>query len=215
MMSKQLIVAFTGEGSTDEAFLGTIISRGLDDISGRNGRTFDLITFTWSGSSKGNATTNKIRTAYEEGAQIMFIHRDTDQHDRAFVLKNHFQPVLDQLEEEIQSAIHIVPLIIKHEQETWMLADLDILEEVLDGKMNRQNLNLPPNLETRTNTKELFKQIIRDANQGQSRGRGFKEDTVAEELADKIRLSQLARLPSYQQFVTDLEAALHQIGYIR
>lgn len=214
-MSKQLIVAFTGEGSTDEAFLGTIIRRVLDDISGRNGRTFDLITFTWSGSSKGNATTNKIRTAYEEGAQIMFIHRDTDQHDRAFVLKNHFQPIIDQLEEDIQSAIHIVPLIIKHEQETWMLADLDALDQILGGKLNRQNLNLPPSLETRANTKEIFKQAIRDTNEGQSRDRGLKEGNVAERLAQSISLTQLARLPSYQQFVTDQENALHQIGYIR
>lgn len=214
-MSKQLIVAFTGEGSTDEAFLGTIIRRILDDISGRNGRSFDLISFTWSGSSKGAATTGKVKTAYEEGAQIIFIHRDTDQHDHAFTFKHHIQPALDQLEEEIQAAIHIVPLIIKHEQETWLFADLDVLNEVLDGKLNRQNLNLPRNIETRANTKELFKQAIRDANEGQSRGRGFKEATVVEALAPKIRLSQLASLSSYQQFVTDLEAALRQINYIR
>lgn len=214
-MPKQLIVAFTGEGSTDEVFLGTIIRRILDDISGRNGRSFDLFSLTWSGSSKSITTTNRIRTAYEEGAQIMFIHRDTDQHDRAFVIKNHIQPALDQLEEEIQAAIHIVPLIIKHEQETWMLADLDALDEVLNGKLNRQILNLPPNIETRANTKELFKQAIKDANRGQRRRRGFKEGTVAETLASKIRLTHLARLPSYQQFVTDLETTLREINYIR
>lgn len=214
-MAKQLIVAFTGEGSTDEVFLGTIIRRVLDDIAGRNGRSFDLISFTWYGSSKGAATLSKIRTAYEEGAQIMFIHRDTDQHDRTFILENHIQPILDQLDKEIHSSIHIVPLIIRHEQETWMLADLDALDQVLGGKLNRQNLNLPPDLETRAHTKEIFEQAIRDANQGQSRGRGFQEDDVAELLADKIRLTRLARLPSFQRFVSDIKSALRQIGYIR
>jgi len=109
----------------------------------------------------------------------------------------------------------VIPLVIRHEQETWLFADLDALNEQLDGKLDRQRLNLPPNIETRANTKELFQQAIRDANQGQSRGRGFRESVVTEKLATTIRLSQLERLSSYQEFVKDLETALRKIDYIR
>jgi hypothetical protein len=216
-MSKQLYVAFTAEGSTDEVFLEIIIRRTLEEISRQNDFAFSVEEVIWLGAAKGdNPYLAKAVEAYnEKGAQILVVHRDTDQHSRQFISDKHFAPFLASLPENIRSEMPIVPLIIRHEQETWLFADLDALNEVLDGKLDRQALNLPPDIETRANAKELFKQTIRNANQGQSRGRGFKEDTVAEALADKIRLPQLAKLPSYQQFVTDLETALCKIGYIR
>jgi len=216
-MSKQLYVAFTAEGSTDEVFLETIIRRTLEEISRANDLAFTVEEVIWLGAAKGEKRTlAKALEAYnEKGSQILVVHRDTDQHSRQDIFTNHFAPVLASLPEDVRADLPIVPLIIKHEQETWLFADLDALDEVLDGKLNRQNLNLPPDIETRANTKELFEQAIRDANEGQSRGRGFKEGTVVEALAPKIRLSQLANLPSYQQFVTDLETALRQINYIR
>ena len=181
----------------------------------RHGNAFDLISFSWLGSSKGEATLNIIKEAYDQGAQLLIVHRDTDQYSPTETILQHIQPLLGQTSENLLNQMPVVPLVIRHEQETWLFADLDALNEQLEGKLDRRSLNLPPNIETRANTKELFQQAIRDANQGQSRGRGFKESVVTEKLAATIRLSLLARLPSYQQFVTDAEFALRQIGYIR
>lgn len=216
-MSKQLYVAFTAEGSTDEVFLKVIIRRTLEEISRQNDLAFSVEEVIWLGAAKGdNPYLAKAVEAFnEKGAQILIVHRDTDQHSRQYIFNTHFAPVLANLPEDIRADLPVVPLIIRHEQETWLFADLNALNEVIDGKLDHQVLNLPPDIETRANAKELFKQTIRNANQGQSRGRGFKEDTVAEALADKVRLPQLAKLPSYQQFVTDLETALQKIGYIR
>ncbi len=187
----------------------------MEEISRRYGNAFDLISVSWLGSSKGDATLNKIQEAHEEGAQLLIIHRDTDQHSTKDILRNHIQSLLDRTSEELLNQMPVIPLVIRHEQETWLFADLDALNEQLDGKLDRQRLNLPPNIETRANTKELFQQAIRDANQGQSRGRGFRESVVTEKLATTIRLSQLERLSSYQEFVKDLETALRKIDYIR
>jgi hypothetical protein len=208
------MVAFTGEGSTDEVFLGTIINRTLEDISLRHGNAFDLISVSWLGSSKGKATLNIIKKAYEQGAQLLIVHRDTDQHSPTDTARHHIQPLLDQISADLLNQMPVVSLIIRHEQETWLFADLDSLEKELDGRLDRQALNLPPNIETRANTKELFNQALREASKKRGGRRGYDENDVIEALATTIRLSQLARLSSYQHFVTDMEAALRQIGYI-
>lgn len=215
-MSKQLIVAFTAEGSTDEAFLGSIISRTLTEIAYQNDLRFDVEEFIWLGASKGQSTLQKIIDAYEQtGSQLIIIHRDTDQHSRQDILNHHFSPLIDKLPESVRNGISIIPLIIRHEQETWLFADLDALDEQLEGRLDRHSLNLPPDIESRANAKELFKKTLREASKVKGGRRGYNEDTVIEALANTIRLSQLANLPSYQQFVMDMETALSQINYIR
>lgn len=214
-MAKQLMVIFTGEGSTDRFFLGTIILRTLQKIALQHFSAFDVYRIEWLGPSKGDATLKVIRKAFDEGANLLIIHQDTDQYSVADTLLHHFQPLLNQTADDLLRQMPIVPLTIRHEQETWLFADLDALEEALDGKLDRPALHLPPDIEARANAKELFKQAIRHANRGQSRKRGFKEEIIVRQLAEKIRLSQLARLPSYQCFVVNLEAALRQIDYIR
>jgi predicted RecB family endonuclease len=214
-MLKQLYVAFTGEGATDETFLSIIIRRTLEAISLREGGAFDIMDIIWLGSSKGANTLERTREAYQAGAQILFIHRDTDQHSYEVTFQRHIQPIMDELPLEIREKLSIVSLLIKHEQETWMLADLDTLDEILGNKLDRAVLNLPPDLESRANTKELLKEAIRMANVGQTRGRGFKLDAVVERLANEIDLEQLKRLPGYQRFVQETEEALREIGYLR
>jgi|GEM_PF-4423126 len=215
-MTKQIVVAFTAEGSTDELFLGSIILRTLNEISRQNYRAFDAEDIIWLGAAKGEKTLKKIMIAYEQtGARMLIIHRDTDQNSRQFIIDNHLSPILAKIPTQVRDAIEVVPLVIRHEQETWLFADLDALDEELDGNLDRHALNLPPNIESRANTKELFKHVLRQAGRKRSGRRGYDENDIVEVLATTIRLSQLAQLPSYQQFVTDLETALCKIGYIR
>lgn len=96
-----------------------------------------------------------------------------------------------------------------------MFADLDALDEQLEGRLDRYSLNLPSDIESRASAKELFKKTLREASKVKGGRRGYNEHTVIEALANTIRLTQLAHLPSYQQFVTDLETVLRKIGYIR
>ena len=71
-MSKQLYVAFTAEGGTDEAFIGRIIYRTIDNIARQNSYIFSLEGLIWLGSAKGDATLAKINTGYhEKGAQLL------------------------------------------------------------------------------------------------------------------------------------------------
>lgn len=214
-MPKQLFVAFTGEGSTDKIFLGIIISRVLENIALQNNLAFQVMEIIWLGGSKGYRTITKATDAYNAGAQLLFIHRDTDQHSRRFILEKHIEPILAGLEQKIKAEMQFVPLIIKHEQETWMLADLETLDRILGGKLDRNALNLPPNIEDRANTKELFKQAINTANNDQTRGRGYKLEAVVERLANDIDLGRLDVLKSYRQFVSATEDALRDIDYIQ
>lgn len=214
-MSKQLYVAFTTEGGTDEAFLGTIIHRTIDHIASQNGYSFSLEGLIWLGSAKGETTLAKINTGYyERGAQMLIIHRDTDQHTPQFILDHHITPLLTRVPENIRAELQIVPLIIRHEQETWLFADLDALDHILKGNLDRRSLNLPPDIETRANTKELFHQVIRTTNAGRNRGRRLEPAFIAEQLAEIIDLDRLARLESYRRFVNDTQNALRNIGYL-
>ncbi len=215
-MDKQLIVAFTAEGSTDEAFLGRIINRTLQEVSQRHGNPFVVISFLWLGASKGEAVVRKAIYAYEQtGAQLLVIHRDTDQHNRHFILEKHLNPVISQLPELLLKEMPIVPLIIKHEQETWAFADLDVLNDYLGTAFSKGDTGLPPNIETRANAKELLQDLLQTANRNKIGKRRHSLEKLMEHVADNIRLTQLAHLPSYQHFVTDLETALRKIGYIR
>jgi hypothetical protein len=215
-MDKQLIVAFTAEGSTDEVFLGRIITRVLQNISRKHGNAFVVLSFLWLGTAKGNATIRKAIDAHEQtGAQLLVIHRDTDQHSRKFVLNNHLKPIVDQLSAELLRDMPIVPLVIKHEQETWAFADMALLNDYLQKDFSKKDTGLPPNIEDRADAKELLLQLLQKANVQKSGKRKFTVAKTMEHIADNIRLSELKKLPSYQQFTTDLETALHQIGYIR
>ena len=214
-MTKQLYVAYITEGATDEFPLGIIIRRTLERIATEHGGAFDVETVTWLGAAKGNITLRLAQEAYPAGAQLLVIHRDTDQYSAAETMDQHITPIITELGEDFQSSIAVVPLIIKHEQETWLFADLDKLEEILGKPVDRKALNLPPNIEDRSNTKELFKTVLRLANEGQRRGRGLKEDAVATELAEEIRLERLTLLSSYQRFVIDIKAALRKINYLQ
>lgn len=190
-MTKQLYVAYVTEGTTDEIFLGTIIRRTLEAIARKNNGAFDVEMITWLGSAKGPTTVATAQAALPAGAQLLFIHRDTDNHSVEFIYQKHVSPVINALGKDFTDQVSIVPLIIRHEQETWLFADLDQLSEVLGGQLDRTKLNLPPNIEDRSKAKELFKATIREANVGQRCGRGFKPDAVAAQLAEEIRLKRL------------------------
>lgn len=213
-MLKQLYAAYTAEGSTDQEFLGTIVSRTLGDIARQHGHPFELTSLIWLGSAKGEATFTRIKEAYHTGALMLIIHRDTDQHDRIYVLEKHFSKLFTFAEKEVSEQLIIVPLIIKHEQETWLLADLPALNAILKTDFTRQSLQLPKNVEARADTKEIFDKIIYQANAGFTRNRGFNHNRVISELADTISLDALRKLKSYRHFVRDLEAALKKFGFL-
>ncbi|MFT5998386.1 MAG: hypothetical protein ACI81P_000839 [Neolewinella sp.] len=177
---------------------------------------FTVESVVWMGPAKGAAPTiRKAVKAYNEaGAQLLVIHRDTDQKPSQFIIDHHIAPVLADLPGNIRSELPIVPLIIRHEQETWMFADFDKLSDLLGGNLDRRALKLPPNLESRANTKEIMQQAIQMVNKGQTRGRGYKLDLITEQLAKELNLQQLERLPSYQDFIAATTVALRELTYL-
>lgn len=101
-----------------------------------------------------------------------------------------------------------------------MLADQTALLELIGTTVSPHELPLPERIqqiETIANPKERLAQIMQMALMNRPRRirRQRSISELYEPLGRRIGLSNLAQLPSYQQFVADLNQALVQLNFIR
>lgn len=217
-----LVLAFYGEGSSDNRFLPPIIQRTAERLIARHGqRTIDVLEPVIVPKQQESAHATCILKAanYAHGYHALIVHADADGRTSEVARTQRIQPGFDLVSRNNgQVCKHLVPIIPVQMIEAWMLADYRALQETIGTDMSPQDLGLPPKaalVEADANPKRTLQEVISRAiaNRTQRRRR-FEFGTRQEALARRIDLDTLALVPSYREFVNELRSILTILNFI-
>jgi len=114
---------------------------------------------------------------------------------------------------------NLLPIIPVREREAWMLADIEVLQAVLNTSINAKKLGLPAKpmlVENISDPKSTLRQAAQKAYA--HRPRRHREIDIEElyrELSQKIRLERLQLVPAYKEFVSELTRTLKTLNLIQ
>ena len=135
----QLFIGLIAEGNTDVRFLKSVIFNSIQDISGSCNREieiFDIRQVKAEGETFVQKVLNASRTANQDfGLTILCVHADADDRTTQSVMENKFSPFFGELEKmpDDEYCKHIIPTIPIQEIESWMLADKDLLKQLINA----------------------------------------------------------------------------------
>lgn len=199
---RQLIFGFFGEGPTDERYFPTLLTEYLDQAYALRGIEVEIASPIIMLSTQ-RAFLDQMREIEQEysGLPLFFIHMDADSRDARSVLARKWHPWL----EECQEPRRWIPIIPVKMLESWLLADSQVLSQTFVLPVSQiQRITGGANPENISDPKSTLEEIKRAGKQRRPSGR---EETIAQ----RTRLSELEKLPSFQAFARDVEERLDDL----
>jgi len=218
---KTLSLALYGEGNSDKSFLPGIIVKTADHLIRSYATQFrDVLPVEIIEVAKQEHGQDILEAAKKaSGRDVLVVHKDADKCTYDERKKQSFDPgktlVLNENKEVCKNLIPIIPV---REIEAWMIADPQILLELLETKERIQNLALPKRpvlVEAVSDPKAILNTVIQKAEH--KRRRKFRKEDLKklyELLGQDIRLEKLDQVPAYKRFVKDLAEILAVLGVI-
>jgi Domain of unknown function (DUF4276) len=221
---KKIGLALYCEGNSDEYFLPILLQRtsryiimegGGSDINIPPVKRIEVPK-----SRQGDDILAAAIKAGTEGYDILFVHKDADDPGSEKVRKNHIEPGLRKVHETTKKVCkNLVPVIPIQETEAWMLADINILQDVLDTNMDAKELGLPARpalVEKISDPKHVLQEAIRKSLERKSRRRRKKIDIeiLYTRIAQEVRLDFLKQVPAYKTFASELMQTLKFLNLI-
>ena len=223
-MGRQLFIGLAVEGNTDRRFLKSIVLRSFERILFQEcDQVVDIDVFDLNTSKTGKSFREFVASASQEGVQkygilVLAVHADSDKETLRQRMEDKFIPAqefLNELPEETHCRI-MTPVIPIKMVEAWMLADTRLLREEIGTEMNDTELGFARDPETIADPKQLIQNAIRIAQSIlPKKRRQLSIGDLYEILGDKISLTALDRLPSFQAFISAARESLAQLHYIR
>jgi hypothetical protein len=226
---RQLVLAFYGEGPTDERFLPVVIQRTAEQLL-PDVDVLDLLILEPQ-RTLGKKESKRAELIYQAaldaaGSHALLIHSDADYptSDRAY--EERFKPGYDLVQEQKQKRLgdrlctSLIPIIPIQMVEAWMLSDIETLRNILGTNLTTQDLGLPSGareVERPSNPKQLLSEVVRQIYADRPHRSSRKDGQLGrlyEPLARQIRLAKLEQVPSYQKFVEDLTTTLRTLRFI-
>lgn len=211
-MATSVIIGYFTEGTTDERFFNSIIQRSFQQLAYDS--KFQVTVFEPFHLGKSTQTEIKHQKGALNHYDFILIHIDSDRETSNQAYQNRIQPIIKALD---NPSIHIIPIIPVRMTESWMLADQQLLKEVLFTNKTYADLGIRSNVETIADPKACIQNAIRIVNQKRpKKQRGtIVIGELYEILGENIRLSELQRLPSYQQFQDAARQALIKANFLQ
>lgn len=219
----QLTLALYAEGATEECFLPILIQRTAEEITlNLANSTVDVLEVdTWHISPPApKKAAERIAKAIAEtqGYHALIIHADADHPTREHALDERIKPGIKRAHADVLDTARLqelVPLIPIKMTEAWMLADSKALREVIGTNIASLGTpERPHQVEAVTNPKQTFAKIVQEATKDRGKRRKIEVKDLYEPLSASIDLSQLRKVPSYQQFCDDFTEALCKLGIV-
>lgn len=221
---KALVTAILTEGPTDELFLPAILQRTMAALLARYGRDMVDVRLptplrVGTGFSSGEKILKAARDAH--GYHLLFIHTDADASTRDRAVAERIAPGLQQVEVAYARGEAvcrtIVPVIPVQALEAWVLADTDVLIQVMGTDLSPRDLGipvLPRAIEQTTDPKQLLNNAWRLVLE--TRGRRRRKPPVTDlflPVANQARVEQLQKLSAFAAVMQDLHNALANLGF--
>jgi hypothetical protein len=101
--------------------------------------------------------------------------------------------------------------------EAWMLVDKELLKSEIGTELSNFDLGIHPKPESIANPKETITNAIRIVQSDltrRKRKRGLDISELYQIIGQKLELSQLENLESYQKFKESLKNAFKELGFL-
>lgn len=220
---KKIGLALYCEGNSDEYFLPILLQRTSRHIIMEGGGSDINIPpvkrIEVPKSGQGNDILTAAVRAGTEGYDILFVHKDADDAGPEKVRKNHIEPGLRKVHETTKKVCkNMVPVIPIRETEAWMLADIKILQDILDINTDAKELGLPTRpvlVEKIADPKHVLQETVRKSLERKSRRRRkINIETLYTRLAQEVRLDFLKQVPAYKTFTGELMQTFKSLNLI-
>lgn len=220
-MIQQVIIGFITEGSTDIRFLESVIQRSFEDVAFECHGQIEILPIQYIEKNRGNfigVVKESAQIADERGIMVLCVHADADNAIDSDTFNNKIIPaftaVNDISEERIcKNMVAVVPVQMS---EAWMLSDKELLKDEIGTTKSDRYLGIGGGPETFSNPKQVIESAIRIARQDLTRRR--RHDLTISELyspiGQKVPLSRLEELPSYQKFKDLVRDAFRKLNYL-
>lgn len=221
-MTKQLIVGFCAEGSTDERFLTSVIQRTFEEVALDCTGQIDILPVQFLEKETGsfNELVQKYATkALESGVMVLCIHTDADAptDDNCFSQKINpaFEHITNLVDENIcKNLVAVVPIQMT---ESWMLAEKELLKKEIGTNKSDNELGIHRAPESITNPKHVIETAISIMEQDltKKRRRLLKIGQLYLPIGQKIQLQNLESLTSYNKFKSSVKDAFRKLNYLQ
>lgn len=206
---KQLFIGLIAEGPTDIRFLKTIIYKSIQELSWQcdnQVEIFGIQEISASGDSFSTKMLAASKSALQDyGISILCIHADSDTRLIKDVMDNKFAPFFEALNgmSEDEYCKHIIPTIPIQMIESWMLADKELLKQLINATGTRDiDLEIEKAPETYSDPKSTIENAIRIAMSGKSKKRRdqISISDLYEVLGNRLTIDKLRTIPSFVNF---------------
>jgi hypothetical protein len=213
-----LSLALYCEGNTDKHFLPKIIERTAEKIILNYATNYvDILPVTVKDVPKQEQGKDILEAAMQAyGYDVLIVHKDADHRTYEETKTQCIEPgnVLVQKSRNDVCKL-LLPLIPVREVEAWMIADREVLRDLLEIKERLQNLHLPGRavlVESDPDPKATLNRVIAIAESKRRRKLGRKE--FYESLALDVSLERLDQVPAYRKFSDELTETLKSLSII-
>lgn len=220
----QLFIGLIAEGNTDVRFLKSVIFNSIQDISWEcecEVEIFDIREIKAEGDSfVQKMLAASLAASIDYGISILCIHADSDHRTIQTVIENKFSPFFDELEkmEDDDYCKHIIPTIPIQEIESWMLADHDLLKQLINAiGMRDVDLGIERAPESYADPKSAIENAISISmsHQPKKRRDSITISDLYETLGNRLSLEKLRQLPSFNHFEAGVRQCFRELGLMR
>lgn len=221
---KQLFIGLIAEGTTDIRFLKSVITKSIQELSwqcDKQVEIFDIREIKAEGDCFVEKMLAASKSAWRDyGISALCIHADSDARSVDNAMQYKFTPFLEALKDmpEEEYCKHIIPTIPIQMIESWMLADKNLLKQLINAKETSDaELGIDRQPESYTDPKSVIENAIRKAMSGQPKK---KRDQICiadlyEILGNRVTLDKLRTIPSFVQFEANVVYVFKEMGLMR
>ena len=215
----QIIIGFCTEGPTDVRFLESVVQRTFEDIAFECIQQVEILPIQHLRNGPGTFVEAKIKAlqdAFERGVMVCCIHIDADAATSDNVHKTRIYPLMEAMVSQINICDNIVPIIPIQMTESWMLADTNLLKQELGTDKTDVELGFNRPAEAMADPKKVLNQAITIVNADLPKRRRYqlRLSDIYQPIGQKIDLSKLRALSSFQAFEAIVRQALININYL-
>lgn len=220
---RQLIIAYSTEGTTDISFLEDVINRSVAYCVDKYGNIpveiLDVVPINGNGNTFETKYLNVCQQANQIGAELICLHADADDKDDQNVMQTKFAPLRMAIDpfDKTNCCKIVVPVVPVHEIEAWMLANTHLLKQHLGTNKSDADLRLNRPPEAYADPKQAIIDAISIVKQdvGKRFRKNLKIGDLYGPMGQQLEIDDMLRLPSFQKFIDSLHHALIQIHICR
>ncbi len=216
----KLTIGLFAEGTTDERFLPTIIQRTFEEVGAEFERgpqldVLPLVIVRGEGDSFPQQLLDAAKRAAVNGVQMLCVHVDSDRFTLPEIDEFKLTPGFAEVAgcTDGRACQQLVPLVPVRAMEAWMLADKDLLRELIGTPLSPAKLGLGRAPEKYPRPKDDIEKALSIAHAGKKRPPAISD--LYAPMSDQLRLDKLDALDSYKTFREAVRTALEQLGCLR